>query len=147
MKLDDRIAAVVAAAAEFSWLGELTSENISRWIKLELGQFLGDPRPGTYGDQHCVVVALSPILHIVSGNTPHAALQSLIRGVIVGATNWIKLPQEGLPEVDIFVRTLPKEIRPELSVHLRPDWMGEAEAIVVFCSDGAVQVLSQKIRL
>jgi hypothetical protein len=145
MKLDDRIAAVVAAAAEFSWLGELTSENISRWIKLELGQFLGDPRPGTYGNQHCVVIALSPILHIVSGNTPHAALQSLIRGVIVGATNWIKLPQEGLPEVDTFVRALPREIRPELAVDLPAGWLEEAEAIVVFGSDKTIQEFSRRV--
>src|ERR1700726_5110418 len=135
MKLDDRIAAVVAAAAEFSWLGELTSENISRWIKLELGQFLGDPRPGTYGNQHCVVIALSPILHIVSGNTPHAALQSLIRGVIVGATNWIKLPQEGLPEVDIFVRALPKEIRPELAADLPAGGLGGVGGMAGFGSE------------
>ena len=29
MKLDDRIAAVASAASGFSWLGELTTENIS----------------------------------------------------------------------------------------------------------------------
>jgi hypothetical protein len=145
MQLEERIAAIASAAAEFSWLGDLTPQSISRWIQLELGQFLNSPEPQMYGNQHCLTVPLTPILHIVSGNTPHAALQSLIRGLIVGATNWMKLPQEGLPEVDTFVRTLPKEIRPELSVHLRPDWMGEAEAIVVFGSDATVQDLSQKI--
>ena len=92
MRLDDRIAALVAAAAKVSWLVDLTFENISRWIELELGQYLSDPKPQPYGNQHCQTYPLSPILHIVSGNTPHAALQSLIRGVIVGATNWIKLP-------------------------------------------------------
>jgi hypothetical protein len=95
MKLDDRVAAIASAAADFSWLGDLTSENISHWIELELGQFLNSPGPRPYGNQHCFTSPLSPILHIVSANTPHAALQSLIRGVIVGATNWIKLPREG----------------------------------------------------
>jgi hypothetical protein len=145
MKLDDRVAAIGAAAAEFAWLGDLSSENISRWIALELGQFLSDLGPRTYGNQHCLSVPLTPILHIVSGNTPHAALQSLIRGVIVGATNWIKLPQEGLPEVDLFVRALPKEIRPELATDLRPGWMEEAEAIVVFGSDETVQEFSRRV--
>ena len=113
MKLDDRIEAVVSAATELSWLSDLTAESIRRWIGLELGQYLSDCGPQRYGNQHCLTVPLSPILHIVSGNTPHAALQSLIRGLIVGAVNWMKMPQEGLPEVDIFVRALPKELRPE----------------------------------
>jgi hypothetical protein len=145
MKLDDRVAAIASAAADFSWLGDLTSENISHWIELELGQFLNSPGPRPYGNQHCFTSPLSPILHIVSANTPHAALQSLIRGVIVGATNWIKLPREGLPEVADFVRRLPEEIRPELATDLRPGWMAEAEAIVVFGSDETVQEYSRRV--
>ncbi|MBV9105091.1 MAG: hypothetical protein JO313_03620 [Verrucomicrobia bacterium] len=145
MGLENRITAIVSAAAEFSWLGDLTLKNISRWIELELGEFLNSPELQRYGNQHCLTVPLSPILHVVSGNTPHAALQSLIRGLIVGATNWIKLPQEGLPEVDSFVSRLPKEIQPELATHLRPGWMEEAEAVVVFGSDTTFREFSQKI--
>jgi Acyl-CoA reductase (LuxC) len=139
MNLDNRVTAVVAAAARFPWLGDLTSEKIKHWIELELGHHLSAPKPQKYGNQHCLTVPLSPILHIVSGNTPQAALQSLIRGVLVGAVNWMKLPGEGLPEVDIFVRALPPEIQPELSTNLHPRWMAEAEAIVVFGSDETVQ--------
>jgi Acyl-CoA reductase (LuxC) len=145
MKLADRIAAIVAAAAEFPWLGDLTSENVSRWVELELGQFLSDREPQEYGGQHCLAVPLNPILHIVSGNTPQAALQSIVRGVIVGATNWIKLPQAGLPEVDLFVQALPKEIRPELDTQLRPTWMQKAEAIVVFGSDETIDEFSRRV--
>jgi hypothetical protein len=144
MRLDDRIAALVAAAAKVSWLVDLTFENISRWIELELGQYLSDPKPQPYGNQHCQTYPLSPILHIVSGNTPHAALQSLIRGVIVGATNWIKLPHQGIPELDIFVGALPKELRPEMTTELLPNWMEEAEVIVVFGSDQTVREFSQR---
>jgi acyl-CoA reductase LuxC len=144
MRLDDRIAAVVAAGAKISWLLDLTFENISQWIELELGQYLSDPKPQPYGNQHCLTYPLSPILHIVSGNTPHAALQSLIRGVIVGATNWIKLPHEGLPELDIFAGALPQQLRPELATDLLPNWMEEAEVIVVFGSDETVREFSQR---
>jgi len=145
MKLDDRIAAVASAATEFSSLGDLTPENISIWVQLELGPFLGNRAPQPYGHQHCLTFPLSPILHIVSANTPHAALQSLIRGVIVGATNWVKMPREGLPEVDNFVRALPEEIRPELATELPPCWMEEAEAIVVFGSDATVKEFSRRV--
>src|ERR1700733_13830739 len=145
MKLDDRVAAIASAAADFSWLGDLTSENISHWIELELGQFLNSPGPRPYGNQHCFTSPLSPILHIVSGNTPHAALQSLIRGVIVGATNWIKLPRQGIPALDIFVSALPKELRPEMATELLPHWMEKAEVIVVFGSDQTVREFSQRV--
>jgi hypothetical protein len=143
MRLDDRIAALVAAAAT-SGLVDLTFESISRWIELELGQYLSDPNPQPYGNQHCQTCPLSPILHIVSGNTPHAALQSVIRGVIVGAINWIKLPHQGIPELDIFVGALPKQLRPEMATELLPNWMEEAEVIVVFGSDQTVREFSQK---
>jgi acyl-CoA reductase LuxC len=145
MNLEARIAAIVAAAAGFPWLGDLTTENIRRWIRLELGEYLSDREPRSYGSQHCLAVPLSPILHVVSGNTPHAGLQSLVRGVIAGATNWMKLPREGLPEVDIFARALPRELRPELAGEMPPAWMEAAEAIVVFGSDETVQEFSRRV--
>jgi hypothetical protein len=145
MNLGDRVVAVVSAAAGSSCLGDLTSENIMRWIELELGQYLSAPEPQPYGSQRCLAVPLSPILHIVSGNTPHAGLQSLVRGVIVGAKNWMKLPREGLPEVDIFVGALPTELQPELASELSPGWMSEAEAIVVFGSDETVEEFSRRV--
>lgn len=145
MKLDDRIGAVASAAADFPWLGDLDAENILRWIKLELGDLLREGEPPEYGWQHCFAQPLSPILHVVSGNTPHAALQSLIRGIIVGAKNRMKLPQGGLPEVDEFSLRLPSALRPELAVQLDPSWARDAEAIVVYGSDETVREFSQRI--
>jgi hypothetical protein len=145
MKLDDRIEAVASAAANYPWLGELTAESILRWIKLELGRFLHEANPQEYGHHHCLVQALSPILHVVSGNTPHAALQSLIRGIVVGAQNWMKLPQGGLPEVDEFSLKLPAALRPELADHLNQSWVQDAEAIVVFGTDETIHEFSRRL--
>jgi hypothetical protein len=143
--LADRIEAVVSAAANYSWLGDLTAENISRWIELELGHYLDESNPQEYGHHHCMAQALSPILHVVSGNTPHAALQSLIRGIVVGARNWIKLPQGGLPEVHEFSLRLPPVLRPELAEHLNQSWVQDAEAIVVFGNDETVRQFSARV--
>jgi hypothetical protein len=145
MKLDDRIAAVVFAAAAHPWLGELTAKSVSRWMELELGRLLEDGQLQPYGRHHCLARALSPILHVVSGNTPHAALQSLIRGIVVGAKNRIKLPQGGLPEVDEFSRRLPVQLKPELADHLAVGWVEEAEAIVVFGTDETVRHFSRQL--
>lgn len=145
MDLEARIAAIAAAAGRFPWLGDLSVPSILRWIELELGRSLSSPQALVYGRQKYLVCPLDPVLHIVSGNTPHAALQSLIRGIVVGATNRIKLPKEGLPEVDAFVEALPPDLRPELATALPPTWMNEAEAVVVFGSDETVREISQQI--
>ena len=139
MKLDDRIEAVAFAAADNPWLRGLTAENIFGWVELEFGRLLQQDRPQVYGHSHCLVQPLSPVLHIVSGNTPQAALQSLVRGVVVGAENWVKLPQGGLPELNQFSKRLPEMLRPEISEHLKPGWVENAEAIVVFGTDETVR--------
>jgi hypothetical protein len=145
MNLDDRIAAIAEAARHFPWLGDLTPQSISRWIELELGKSFGGNRLQAYGRQQYLIRPLDPLLHIVSGNTPHAALQSLIRGIVVGSTNWIKLPSEGLPDVGAFAERLPNELRPKLATRLPATWMDEAEGIVIFGSDEAIRNISQRI--
>ena len=139
MQLLNRIETIASAAREFEWLGNLTPPGIMRWIELELGTLLDANTPQVYGDHHCSAQPLSPILHIVSGNTPHAGIQSLTRGILVGAKNRIKLPRKGLPELDRFVRLLPTELKPEMSNTLHATWMEEAEAIVIFGSDETVE--------
>src|SRR5438132_7701173 len=145
MQLLNRVDTVAAAAREFPWLGDLTPSSIGRWIELELGAMLDANNPQLYGDHHCSAQPLSPILHVVSGNTPHAGIQSLIRGILVGAKNRVKLPRQGLPELDHFVRLLPEELRPETSNALHPSWMEEAEAIVVFGSDETVEFFAKHV--
>jgi len=90
MNLQERIETVVRASSGFPWLGQLTVQAVREWIVLELG----DPplMPQRYGRHQVVAIPYSPILHIVSGNTPHAALQALIRRILLGGENLIKIP-------------------------------------------------------
>jgi hypothetical protein len=145
MDLEDRIGAIATAAEHFPWLGDLRAPTISCWIELELGKALNSAQPQAYGKEKYLISPLSPILHIVSGNTPHAALQSLIRGIVIGARNWVKLPEEGLAEVEAFVGALSEELRPDLASKLRPRWMEQAEAVVVFGSDETIREISGQI--
>jgi len=145
MHLLNRVEAIAFAARGFPWLGDLTPSSIQRWIGLELGTLLDANTPQIYGDHHCSARALSPILHVVSGNTPHAGIQSLTRGILVGGTNRVKLPRQGLPEFDHFVRLLPAELQPETSNSLQAAWMEEAEAIIVFGSDETVEFFAKHV--
>jgi hypothetical protein len=76
----------------------------------------------------------------VSGNTPHAALQSLVRGLLLGSQNLCKLPGARLPEVEAFVAGLPGPLRARVEFHAgSPDAIiSSAEAIIVFGSDETV---------
>jgi hypothetical protein len=145
MHLLNRVEAIAFAAREFPWLGDLTPSSIQQWIALELGTLLDANTPQTYGDHHCSARALSPILHVVSGNTPHAGIQSLTRGILVGGKNRVKLPRQGLPEFDHFVRLLPAELQPETSNSLHAAWIEEAEALVVFGSDETVEFFAKHV--
>jgi len=135
-----RARALAEASRQFPLLGSITEQNLLEGVRLELGhsECLDGFRP--YGEHFSKAIPLSPILHIVSGNTPHAALQSITRGLLLGAQNLVKIPSAGLPEVGAFLGALPEELRQSVVVsrELVDTWTREAEAWIVFGSDETI---------
>lgn len=76
------------------------------------------------------------LVHIISGNTPHAAYQTLLNGLILGAFNRLKLPSSALLDFqtpagfDDFV---------EISRTLPDEWIPEADALIVYGSDATLR--------
>jgi len=142
-----RAQALSATAAAFPLLGPLAVDDLLGLVGVELGdpEILDGFRP--YGNHWARARALSPLLHIVSGNTPHAALQSLIRGLLIGAENWVKIPGEGLPEVERFIDQLPPALRNRVRFarELPPEWLRAARAVVVFGSDETLAHFRKRI--
>ena len=140
MNTAERAQALAEAAGRFPHRGEFPAGDLRELVRLELGhaEMLDGFRP--YAGHFSKAAALSPILHIVSGNTPHAALQSLVRGLLLGARNLLKLPSRGLPEVEAFVAALPAALRENVSIrHELPEaWLREAKAWIVFGSDETI---------
>lgn len=140
MTTAERAHALAEAATAFPLLGRVTVDDLRECVRLELGhgEILDGFRP--YGRHFSRAFARSPLLHIVSGNTPHAALQSLVRGVLLGARNLIKIPSSGLPEVEAFLSRLPAPLRETVTVcrDLPPDWLRQAAAWIVFGSDETI---------
>lgn len=93
------------------------------------------------------VVAPQTILHVMSGNTAMAGMQSLIRGLLLGARNWCKLPRAGLPELEEFIGRLSPELGAlvERSRTLPEEWL-KADAVIVFGSDETVEYFRQRVR-
>ena len=76
------------------------------------------------------------IVHIISGNTPHAAFQTLLNGVLLGAQNLLKLPSQTLLDFEIPIPLQPfVEVSRELPAH----WISKADAMVVFGSDNTIR--------
>ncbi len=146
MKFPERVQAIADSARAFPWLGEITSQLLCDWVARELGVEFATSPWIQYGNRFRRLIPCSPILHIVSGETPHAALQSLIRGILVGSENWIKLPSTDLVEVRTFVDSLPKAIQPKLSKRLLPGWLESAATVVVFGSDRTIQEFASQVR-
>src|SRR3977135_889902 len=107
MNTAERAAALARATQSFPLLGTVTAEELIDVVRFELGhaEILDGFRP--YAGAFSRAIPSDPILHVVSGNTPHAGLQSLIRGLLLGARNFVKLPSGGLREVEEFAKWLP----------------------------------------
>lgn len=148
MTTAERAYALAEVAGFFPLLGLVSVDDLLEGVRLELGhpEILDGFRP--YGAHFSRAVPLEPLLHIVSGNTPHAALQSLLRGLLLGARNLVKIPSEGLPEVDDFLVRLPGALRELVAVesHLPDAWLREAGAVVVFGSDETVAHFRKRVR-
>jgi hypothetical protein len=136
----ERAVALAQAAQSFPLLGELTSDGLLQVVQLELGQaeVLDGFRP--YASHFSRAVPIDPILHIISGNTAHAGMQSLIRGLLLGAMNFVKVPANGLREVEEFAEMLPSGLRDKLrlSRELPDDWLRESRTWIVFGSDQTI---------
>lgn len=80
------------------------------------------------------------IVHIISGNTPHSAYQSLLNGILLGAHNRLKLPSQALLDFQI-----PPALAPFIKVSrdLPDRWIPEADALVVYGSDETIRHFQQ----
>ncbi len=138
MNTRERISLLSDFSALFEpWTGPFESEKLHRWLIAELGHENALDEPIPHGPLNCQALAPTDLLHIVSGNTPHAAFQSLLRGLVVGAHNTVKLPSTGLPVFERAVAQLPDKLRTQVILlrELPDDWPQKFRTIVVFGSD------------
>ena len=140
MKIAERAQHLAAAAGLFPFLGPTTAEDLLALVRAELGHaaVLDDFVP--HGGHLARAVAVETILHVLSGNTPAAGLQSLIRGLLLGAHNLCKTPSAGLPEIAEFRAALPPELaaRVDLAGELPDGWLARAGAVIVFGHDATI---------
>jgi hypothetical protein len=128
-------AQILASAAEhFPFLCISDAKDLLDVVRWELGH--EDILDGfqNYAQHRAMAFAPASILHIISGNTPHAGLQSLIRGLLLKAHNFCKIPSGGLPEIAEFRDALPAALAAqiEISSDLPDEWLARAEALIVF---------------
>lgn len=128
-------------------LGPTSAEDLLAWIEAELGSAEALDRWVVHGPAKTKALAPRTILHVVSGNTPHAALQSLIGGLLLGSRNLVKLPQGGLPETDTFINRLPDPLQSmvETFAEFPGEWLASADAVIVYGSDETVATLRTRI--
>lgn len=140
MNTSDRAEALARAAAHFPELSPPTARDMLECVRLELGheEILDGFQP--YGGHLSRAIAPRAILHILSGNTPHAAFQTILRGLLLGSHNLVKFSSGGLGKLEEFSALLPAGLAAKLecSRKLEEDWLRRAEAWVVFGSDATV---------
>lgn len=121
---------------------DIPADALLKLVAAELGHVEALDHLVPYGDLHTRARPLSPILHILAGNTPEAAIQSLSRGLLLGAQNLAKLPTGGIPEVDAFLAALPSQlfslVKTTTDRELAETWIEEAAAVIAFGSDETI---------
>ena len=131
------------------FLGKFSAQDLLEWVELELVnvEVLDDFIPYGPGGKFSMAIANGPILHILSGNTPHAGLQSLLRGLLVGALNLVKLPSIGLPEVNEWVDGLPPELKQLVTVvdDLSDEIFSSAGTVIAIGSDATMEEIQGRI--
>ena len=125
------ISDLIKAAHLFSpWTGDFSEQELKKWLSDELS-----PPPSTR------FIAPETIVHIISGNTPHAAWQTLLHGLLLGSKNRLKLPSDVLLDFEKQLAQLPSSLRVliETSRNLPEHWLSEAEALIVYGSDSTIR--------
>lgn len=148
MKTREVAAHLGEVASLFPFLGHMTQHDLLALVHAELGnaEALDDFQP--YGAHYAKAVGPETILHIISGNTPAAGLQSVIRGLLLGAHNLCKIPSSGLPELYELRHALPPSLaaRVEIKRELAPEWLEQANAVIVFGNDSTIADFRGRIR-
>ncbi|QTN33296.1 hypothetical protein HZ994_13560 [Akkermansiaceae bacterium] len=123
--LQERIAFLVSQREILeAWIGAYDEKSLIRWLDEELG----DHRRLEQWCDGSKVVPRSPVLHVVSGNTPHAAFQSVFRAILIGCESWVKIPSGGLPEFGEWAASVPSlQIRRKL-----PETWKKPETAVIY---------------
>lgn len=142
--LSQRIAFLLAQRPVLErWVGCYDEAALIKWLDLELG----DHRRLEQWVDGSRVVARGPVLHVVSGNTEHAAFQSLFRAILLGCESRVKVPSAGLLEFEKWadeVRWF--EVKREL-----PEAWKNSEAAVIYGGEETIAFfrdwLSPKTRI
>ncbi len=141
-----------ASEAFQAFLGPITANELLDWVCHELGhpEALDDFQQ--VGDILTKATPPKHLLHIISGNTPHAGLQSLLRGLLIGAQNTVKLPStkaatESLPEITAFYRTLPKELQQLclFTSELSDSLLASADCVIAIGADRAIAAIHGRL--
>lgn len=146
MSTAERAEVLARAASHFPELCPPTARDLLESVRLELGHEEILDGFQLYGGHLSMAIAPEIILHVLSGNTPHAAFQTILRGLLLGSHNLVKFPSCGPGRIGEFSGLLPPVLagRLECSQQIGAGWVERAGAWVVFGSDATVAELRAK---
>ncbi len=130
------------------FIGDVSLDDLKQWLRAELGHedALDDFHPR--GPIRSQAYAPETLLHIVSGNTPHTAIQSLLRGLVLGSHNIIKLPSSGIPVFENWLSRFPKSLLDLIKTtrQLTDAHFARAHAVIATGSDTTIASIQKRIK-
>lgn len=149
MHLAKRAALLAQHCQKFTqYLGEFSVQDLLAWVQYELGDSHALDAFFSPVEGYATKAIASPIiLHIASNNSPHNILQSLLRGLLVGSHNIVKLPSADFPVVDDFIHQLPTELTSLVSsiAELDDASFASASTVIAFGNDDTMLEIQKRI--
>ncbi|MFK7909889.1 MAG: acyl-CoA reductase [Akkermansiaceae bacterium] len=128
-------------------VGEFSEKDLTTYLEVELGRADALDTFSTHGNIRSKAITPEHILHIVSGNTPHASMQSVFRGLLLGSANTIKLPAGGLPELALWIDSLQEDLRKLVTLEEdieNFEW-SSADVVIAIGSDSTINAIQNLI--
>lgn len=154
MTTEQRALELAKASEVFSdFLGEFSANDLLDWVSHELGhpEALDDFQQ--VSDMLTKATPPKHLLHIISGNTPHAGLQSLLRGLLIGAKNTVKLPKQQTENIDTLpeIRAFHQSLTPNLQAlsafthELSDTLLHSSDVVIAIGSDHSIDSIHARL--
>ncbi|MDW8349746.1 MAG: acyl-CoA reductase [Verrucomicrobiae bacterium] len=144
MTLARRLSLLAQTLRRLPEFGNPTLDDLQNWVKEELGSIDALDRPS----KNLQAIAPRYIYHIAASTLPISLWQTLLRGLVLGSYNIVKLPSNVRPETyRRFSDALPTSLRKMVTYQRQFDLrtFQQADAIIALASDATIQELRRHL--
>jgi phenylacetate-CoA ligase len=145
--LSQRLKTISKVFSDIPELGSPTHRDLERWVSEELGSLGVLDFFEERGKRSVCAVAPNQLLIVGAGNLGVSLWQSILVGLILGSSLWVKPGSGTESDLRVFLKKLPRSLRERIEVleKVPAELIPLADAVVVLGSDETIQDIQKSI--